>query len=478
MVPADRFAKTLSVLAVATCFLAAPARAQNSNAPSVLQNSAAGSPQDRASTPETLPPPPAPDHIFGNLGGFRDDLAKAGVTYDFNYVTESAGVVAGGLRRGATYAHQIALSVDTDWQTLAGIDGFKTHAIVINRAGANVSRSFVGDNVLQAQEIYGAGFGQIAKLVWLYGEETLLNDRLKFTFGRFAPGTDYAASPLYCSFMTLTICGHPRALTANQGFEDWPLSETGAQIKVRPFDQFYISAGVFQSQPFPTDAQPYTQGGYNGLSWTLKGTTGASIPIEFGYEPLIGPAKLPGHYKIGFNYDTTDYRDNFFDSANMPLALTGLPGRIDHGGRRQYWVTADQLVYQTGPYNDDGLYLLAAYAHDDPRSSFFQNFFWAGVIDRGIVPGRPLDQLGFGFTYFDVSPRLTSTERLQDALGVPLAGGARGIQSHGFVYELNYGIHAAAGVQIQPELEYFQRPGGTDRVPDAFLVGLKTTMDF
>ena len=421
----------LAVLLAAPVGTPHPAAAQDANSPPTQRNSAAGSSQSRAGSPGTLPAPPPPDHIFGNLNGFRDDLAKWGVTYTFNYITETAGNVAGGLRPGAAYAHQIALSIDVDWQTLAGIEGFKTHGIVINRAGGNVSPGFVGDTVIQAQEIYGAGFGQIAKLVWLYGEETLFNDRLKLYFGRFAPGLDYAASPLYCSFMTLTICGHPRALTANQGFEDWPLSETGGEIKLRPFDQFYVSAGVFQSQPFPTPAHPYTQGGYDGLDWTLRGTTGASIPVEFGYEPLIGAAKLPGHYKIGFNYDTTNYQDNFFDGNNMPLALSGLQGRVDRGGRWQFWATFDQLVLQNGPYNDDGLYLLGAYVYDDPRSSLFHNFLWAGLIDRGIVPGRPLDQLGFGLTYYDVSPRLTRTERLQASLGVPFSGGARGVQTHG-----------------------------------------------
>ena len=61
---------------------------------------------------------------------------------------------------------------------------------------------------------------------------------------------------------------------------------------------------------------------------------------------------------------------------------------------------------------------------------------------------------------------------------MPFAGGARGVQTHGFVYELNYGIHACQGVLVQPELEYFSRPGGVGNVPGAFLVGLKTNVDF
>ena len=53
--------------------------------------------------------------------------------------------------------------------------------------------------------------------------------------------------------------------------------------------------GAFQSQPFPTPTEPYTQGGHSGGNWTFKGTTGASIPVEISYTPLIGEEQMPGH---------------------------------------------------------------------------------------------------------------------------------------------------------------------------------------
>ena len=50
----------------------------------------------------------------------------------------------------------------------------------------------------------------------------------------YFPGMDFAASPLYCNFMTLTICGHPHALTAEQAFIDWPQNTWGGRVRVRP----------------------------------------------------------------------------------------------------------------------------------------------------------------------------------------------------------------------------------------------------
>jgi porin len=441
------------------------------------QASAAADPAPAPSPPQISQTWPAPAHIFGDWGGLRTKLEDLGIIYSLAYTAESVVNTLGGLRTGADYAHQIGLWVDVDWEKLAGIQGFFTHTSIINRAGRNASADYIGDTVIQAQEIYGAGFGAGAKLVWFYGEQKLANDRINIAFGRFAPGTDFNASPLYCTFMTLTICGHDRALTANQGFEDWPLSVWGARIRVRPTEQTYVMVGVFQSQPFPTPSEPFTLGGHSGWDWTLKGTTGASIPVEVAYEPLIGSDKMPGHYKLGFNWDTSTYPDDFFDVNGRPLALTGLPG-APHHGRAQFWATADQMVLRNGPNPNDGLILLATFVHDQPDTTLFNNFVWAGIIDRGFWSARPNDQIGLGFTYYDVSERLTNTERLQLMLDEPLAGGALGVQTYAMVLEANYAIATVPGLLIQPELEYFIRPGGTSAVRNAFLVGLKVAADF
>jgi hypothetical protein len=48
---------------------------------------------------------------------------------------------------------------------------------------------------------------------------------------------------------------------------------------------------------------------------------------------------------------------------------------------------------------------------------------------------------------------------------MPLAGGALGVQTHAEVLELNHAIVVSPTVLIQPELEYFIRPGAHGRGP-------------
>jgi hypothetical protein len=50
-----------------------------------------------------------------------------------------------------------------------------------------------------------------------------------------------------------------------------------------------------------------------------------------------------------------------------------------------------------------------------------------------VWPARPNDQIAIGFTYCDVSKKLTDTQRVQQMLGDPLAGGALGVQTYAMV---------------------------------------------
>lgn len=414
-------------------------------------------------------PPETPQHLFGDWGGVRTYLGNLGIDLSLDYTTESAANIAGGLRRGVDYAHQIGIQLDMDWQKLAGIQGFSTHLAVVNRAGRNLSSDDIGDRVLQAQEIYGAGFDMALHDVWLYGEEKLFDGRIDAVFGRIFPGMDFAASPLYCNFMTLTICGHPRALTAEQGFVDWPQNVWGGRVRVRPTPDTYVMLGIYDSQPFPG-------GGRSGFNWSTNTVTGTFYATELAWEPVFGPDRLPGHYKAGVGYDTSNFPDQFMGVGGGPLVLTGQPPAI-RGSRTQFWITFDQMLFRTGPAPNNGLTLLGAYAHDSPDDSLFQHFVWVGMLYSGFWKQRPDDQIGLAFTYYQVSPSLTRTENLEQQFGLPPTY-PFGVQSHAMVLEANYNIPVWPGVQLQPEFEYFIRPGGVSSVRNAVVLGLKTHVLF
>ncbi len=186
------------------------------------------------------------EHLFGDWGSARTYLEDRGIYLSFDALTEFAGNVSGGVKQGATAANQIAFGADIDWQRLAGIQGFSTHVILVNRTGANDSTLF-GDNLLPVQEIYGAGGNVVVHLVSIYAQEKLFDGRLDIAAGHMNVENDFASSPLYCNYMNNVLCGDPKALPGGDiGHSAYPDGVWGGRVRIRPTLNSYFTTGVYE----------------------------------------------------------------------------------------------------------------------------------------------------------------------------------------------------------------------------------------
>jgi porin len=436
-------------------------------------NSGAGlGPSQGVSQPAPVVTPPT-ENLFGDWGGVRTSLGNLGISFTLDLMSEAAGNVSGGTRQGFTFANQVGFETDIDWGKLAGLDGFSTHVVIVNRSGSSDSVLF-GDHVNAVQEIYGGGGDVIAHLVYAYGEQSLLGGRVDIAAGRMPVLNDFAASPLYCNFMNVSICGNPGALAAGDiGLSTWPASTWGGRVRVRPTDSIYVQAGVYEVSQGIFSASTAR----SGFDFTTARDTGAEFPLELGYEPTIGPAKLPGHYKLGVAYDTSNYPDFFSDSAGAPASLSGAAFR-NHHGRVIFWALADQMLLRQGPGADDGLILLGAYVHGDPATTAYESQYTAGLIDKGFWRARPGDTAGLLFTYQKISGTLGREQALQQEFGLPLSHSATGAQTSEMIFEANYDIHVYRGVNLQPEFEYVVRPNAQSGIKNAEVFGVKTHVNF
>lgn len=346
------FAATLMALALVAPGPASAQGAGGGGAPGVLPGGPGSRPQQEVNVPPTpaAPSPYQQTRLFGDWDGIRPMLLDHGVDLQLGLVGEWAAN-ASGERLGAGYAGQVAFSADIDWEKLLGIPGFNTHYVMINRHGNNLSQFAYGDNFMQADEVYGAGFNMGIRFVYLYGEEKLFNDRLNIAIGRLPVAVDFAASPLYCIPVALIGCGNPRALTNNGTFTSWPQSTWGGRIRARPTPEIYVQFGAYKSKPFPG-------GGRTGWTWSTAGATGVIMPFEIGWEPIFGPNKLVGHYKVGFSYDTSDFNSLAMGRFGAPLLFPTQTPNITNG-RTQFWATADQLIVRQGTSENAGITLLA-----------------------------------------------------------------------------------------------------------------------
>jgi porin len=454
---------SLRKLCVATAILAA----------TVSRASAA----DQAIDPATLPPTQAvdaapADRLFGDWGGLQNDLTRLGIGIKVDAVTEFAGNTSGGTRQGATFANQVGFGADINWERLANITGLSTHLIIVNRSGSNDSRVF-GDNLLPVQEIYGSGGDVAAHLVSLFAEETLLDRRVDVAVGRMNVENDFASSPLYCNFMNNALCGDPKALPGGDiGHSAYPDAAWALRVLVRPIEDFQIAAGVYEvNQGLYSDANFRS-----GFKFDTSQDSGVYLPIQVTWSPTFGPDALPGHYKLGFGYDTSSgYKD--FTNA---LAMDAVPGYQlhSHAGNTQFWALADQMLVRNGAKNDEGIIALAGVIENDPNNTAYADQYFLGAVDRGFWAARPRDAISVLFTYVTVSDRLAKVETVQQALGLPLSNGATGIQSHEMLIEANYSLRVTEGLYFQPDFQYVMRPNAQANLQDAPVFGFRAYVDF
>ena len=457
--------------------LAGTAHAQNINSGVSI------GPSQQLSTPLTpgVPSPTAASKVDQLIGGMaaldgpRTSLGNLGIDILGDFITEFASNVSGGVKKGSTFANQLGIELDVDWQKLARIQGLSTHVVVINRSGSPASsRGIIGDNLLPVQEIYGAGGDVALHLVYAYAEEKLAQGRVDIALGRMPLANDFAASPLNCNFMNNSLCGNPKSLPGgDRGFSSYPDAVWGARVRVRPTDHTYIQTGIYA-----TDQDLYTYDRFrSGFTFDTSKINGETFPVEAAWLPTFGADRLPGHYKVGFSYDNAPQSDFYVDRDGAPAALSGQPYRT-HKGHTQAWALFDQMLLRQGPGANDGITLLGGYIHNDPSTSVYADQYFAALLDRSFWKARPQDTVGVLFTYLNTSPQLAQQQQLDLNYGLPIANGASGVQRHMQVLEANYDIHVYRGVNFEPDFQYVFRPNAVNNIKDAIVLGFKSHIAF
>jgi porin len=462
----SRLAGLACLLATAACW---PAMAQTGNSDPSQQLSWP-SPQ----TPAQKNVAPSVEHLLGDWGGVRTNLENQGIFLTLDALTEFAGNVSGGVKQGATFASQVGFGADIDWQRLAGIMGLSTHVIIVNRSGSSDSALF-GDNFMPVQEIYGSGGNVAMHLVSAYAEEAMFEGSLDIAAGRMNVENDFASSPLYCNYMNNGLCGDPKALPGGDiGHSAYPDAAWAARVRVRPTPDTYVQTGVYEvNQGLYSD-----ENFRSGFKFDDSQDSGVYVPVEVAYEPLLGSAKMPGHYKIGFGYDSSSTYKDFSSALNAASNTTSGVPVPTHAGNTQTWILVDQMLLRQGPGDQDGIVALGGFVHNDPNNSPYAEQYFAGALDHGFWRARPQDTAALLFTYNTVSGVLGKVQALESEFGIPFSNAATGVQTHEMIFEVNYDIHAARGVNFQPDFQYVFRPNAQVNIHNATVFGFRAHVVF
>lgn len=395
------------------------------------------------------------DGLFGAWGGALTRWSDAGIDVKAEYQSETAWNPSGGKDQGVRYADQFELGANFDLDKLAHLPGAILYVSLSNRDGRNLTADTIGNQV-QVQEIYGDA--QTFRLSDLWYQQTLTDGHAEFRAGRVHPGDDFAY--FACDFQNLGFCARPYALLADSGWTDFPASAWGGRIKFMS-GPWYAETGAYQVDP------KYLLAG-QGFRLDFGGTTGVLLPAEVGVLPKLGAQQLPGDYKLGVYYDTSDAPDLYEDINGQPAALSGLPMRM-RDGRYGGYVMAQQKITERSSASKQGISLFASVTLADRNTALIRDSQSVGIWYLGPFASRPKDQAEFAIGRFQFNDRLAEYQRLVNASGASPVG----VQGAETDLNLQYNAQLTSWLMLGPNLQYVIHPNGLHSIDDAFVVGLQ-----
>jgi porin len=369
-----------------------------------------------------LEPEPSTDfspdeHLLGDPGGFRTQLAERGISIDPLLTMDYAKNLHGGAdTAGDAWLHCFNLYITVQTEPLLGLKGGSFYVDLLQQHGQSPSDE-AGDYALVDELDFG-GRTQVNE-IWY--EQKLLEEQLRIKLGKIDANTEFCVAENSFDFSNGGLSyGFP-----NSQFNFMPTvpdNAFGAVLFVYPSESCYIGAGVFDGA---------LQEGFAG---------------DYGPSTLFGePADLYIAAEAGCKFDVAG---NPWRVALGGFHHTGTFDEFDagaQGGNSGLWALLDATLWKENPGEQDdeqGLGAFFVYDTADSEVTEVDQHFGAGLAWTGALPGRDSDVVGLGASYSHFS------------------GGAGFLDTGELVIEAFYKLAVTDYLSVKGDLQYIRDPGG------------------
>ncbi|WP_199155713.1 carbohydrate porin [Chromobacterium sp. ASV23] len=433
--------------------------------------------------------------LLGDIGGLRSALGRNGVTLGLTESSEYLRNVSGGLQYGGKYQGLATLTLGLDTQRAGWWNGGSFNVSVLDIHGKPFSAQYVGS----IQSASGIEADRATRLWEAWFQQQLNGDRLDLKVGQQSLDQEFMVTQYGGTFMG-TMFGWPALPSADlpAGGPAYPLSGLGVRLRGKIGDNFTLLGGAFAGDPTrdvsqnPSDPQQLNKYGttfsrHGGTLFIGELQYGRNLPSNGALEtPHAGNGigSLPGTYKIGFWYLNQKTADTRWDVNGQALAVTqGNPQM--HNGNYSIYAVADQTIWRPA---EDSTQTLNVFARamgapgDRNQISFSAN---AGLTLTAPFAGRDNDVAGLAFGYVKVGNHLAAYDRDTAANN---NNSLYPVRSDETQIEASYQYQLTPWWQWQADLQYVRNVGAgvplpsdatqTQRIPNSWVVGLKTTLTF
>lgn len=481
------FGQGLALLAALA--FAVPARAEDADdngAPPAPSDAAAAESSVASSVYGACDPQQGMTPLAGDPAGVRSALAGWGIKPFAIETAEILGNVSGGVARDAFFEGRLQAGLCMSLGAMLGKDSTFADTYFYADMFQIHGRGLSANDLHNLFTVSSIEASRATRLHDLFLEQGFLGGNASLRAGQLAADDEFITT-LYGSHFVNAMFGWPAlpSIDLPAGGPAYPFATPGLRIKAAPSDGWTFLAAVFNGDP----AGPVTSGNQNpnpqlrdrdGLAFNFNSALFAIAEAQ--YAPGVGAV-----YKLGGWYNSDKFADPHVDRNGLSLASpasTGIPR--SHVDDYSVYAVADQMIW---PWTDKGDQGIAGFlrAMGAPSDRNLISFYVDGGLDLLGPFGQPNDAVALGVAYGHVS----GARQALDRDFVTLTGTPRPIEDYEAVIELTYQklVPTPLGaVLVQPDFQYVIHPGGhvsdpndpTGRtaIPDAAVLGLRTTITF
>ncbi|HSR43110.1 MAG TPA: carbohydrate porin [Longimicrobiales bacterium] len=409
--------------------------------------------------------------LFGGLpvagpapAAAQEGLAAA-VEADAAYTADLVANARGGVERGVVGLGNLDLTARVDLEELAGLPGTSLFVYVLANHGEEPS-AYVGD----AQTLSNIEAPSAVRLYEAWVEKDFRGPRLSVLFGLYDLNSEFDVLESAALFVNSSFgIGAEFAASCLNGPSIFPVTSLGLRALWRPAPSLYLQGAVLDG----VAGDPARPG---ETAIRLSAREGALLAGEVGWilRRDGGDDGGPGHRThgpVGRRASPDGIR------AKVALGLWDYTREStsldpDAGGRR---VESRPGAYLLGEWKatdgaDDpsrGLTLSARVGVADPRTNRFVSYTGAAAVYRGLIPGRPGDEIGVGVAAAHNGDPFLEARRSE---GRPTARTETAL-------ELTYRIQGERWA-LQPDLQWVVNPGTDPTLESALAAAVRAELRF
>jgi porin len=385
-------------------------------------------------------------HLFGEWGGERTRLLERGVSFDFQYVSDSLWNIKSVQPERFTSWNRFRGTVDIDFGKLIGQQGLYFHATALWQGGGNLG-TYLG--LLTSPS--GMSSANTCRLDSWWIEKRWLDERITVRVGQFAGQDFYGAQHYAASFIF-----EPMGYALGNLFTDYevfdPPSTPAVEVRVVPIHNFYVKSMVLAGVRAPFSQNP------TGLVPTFNGTPVSVSEIGFtpgkkassvrAFDSVESRKGYSGLYQFGASYNPAK-----FTSPTSPTPRSG--------NYLLYWM-ASQALWRVDRKEAKGLDATLAYDWSPADVNRNNTQFTAGTRFNEPLPLHIHNTMSLGYVRNSLSPQFLPP-------GIAAWRTEQGV-------EFNTLLDPLPMLLLQPVIQYYANVGGG--VQRAVVFGFRTKLEF